>query len=83
MRISLQVNGQPVQAEIEPRLLLVTLLRERLGLTGSHLGCDTGQCGACTVHMDGRAVKSCLVLAAQADGRSILTIEGVATGDKT
>ncbi|MDO8606612.1 MAG: (2Fe-2S)-binding protein [Phaeospirillum sp.] len=81
MRISLQVNGQPVQAEVEPRLLLVTFLRERLGLTGSHLGCDTGQCGACTVHLDGRAVKSCLVLAAQADGRSILTIEGVASGE--
>ena len=80
MRISLQVNGRQVDAEIEPRLLLVTLLREHLGLTGSHVGCDTGQCGACTVHLDGRAVKSCLVLAAQADGRSVLTIEGVADG---
>lgn len=78
MRISLKVNGKPVEAEIEPRLLLVTLLRDRLGLAGSHVGCDTGQCGACTVHLDGRAVKSCLVLAAQADGRSVLTIEGVA-----
>lgn len=81
MRISLQVNGKLVEAEIEPRVLLVSFLREHLELTGSHVGCDTGQCGACTVHLDGRAVKSCLLLAAQADGRSVLTIEGVADGD--
>ena len=81
MRISLKVNGKLVEAEIEPRLLLVSFLRDQLGLTGSHLGCDTGQCGACTVHLDGRAVKSCLILAAQADGRDVLTIEGVAEGE--
>ena len=81
MRISLKVNGKPVEAEIEPRLLLVTFLREHLGLTGSHVGCDTGQCGACTVHLDGRAVKSCLVLAAQAHGCCVLTIEGGAAGE--
>ena len=81
MRISLKVNGKPVEAEVEPRLLLVSFLRDHLGLTGSHLGCDTGQCGACTIHLDGRAVKSCLILAAQADGRDVLTIEGVAEGE--
>jgi carbon-monoxide dehydrogenase small subunit len=78
MLISLVLNGRPVEAEVEPHTLLSTLLRERLGLTGTHVGCDTGQCGACTVHLDGRAVKSCLVLAAQADGRAVTTIEGVA-----
>jgi carbon-monoxide dehydrogenase small subunit len=80
MRIRLTVNGAEIEAEIEPATLLSALLRERLGLTGTHQGCDTGQCGACTVHLDGRAVKSCLVLAAQADGRAVLTIEGVADG---
>ena len=77
--ISMTVNGKPVNAEVDPRTLLVEFLRERLRLTGTHVGCDTGQCGACTVHIDGRAAKSCNVLAAQAEGATILTIEGVAT----
>ncbi|RAU22316.1 (2Fe-2S)-binding protein [Paramagnetospirillum kuznetsovii] len=81
MHLSLTINGKPVEAEVEPRTLLVTLLRDHLGLTGSHVGCDTGQCGACTVHLDGRAVKSCLILAVQAEGRQVLTIEGVASGE--
>jgi len=77
--ISMTVNGKPVSAEVDTRTLLVEFLRERLRLTGTHVGCDTGQCGACTVHIDGRAAKSCNVLAAQAQGATILTIEGVAT----
>jgi carbon-monoxide dehydrogenase small subunit len=81
MRISLEINGKPVEADIEPRTLLSAFLREHLGLTGTHVGCDTGQCGGCTVHLDGRAVKSCLVLAAQADGKRVLTIEGLADGE--
>ena len=81
MRISLKVNGKPLEVEVEPRTLLVTLLREHLALTGTHLGCDTGQCGACTIHLNGRAVKSCLVLAVQAEGAEVLTIEGVALGE--
>ena len=76
--ISLTVNGSRKEAEVEPRLLLVHFLREDLGLTGTHVGCDTTHCGACTVLMDGRAVKSCTVLAVQADGRAITTIEGLA-----
>jgi carbon-monoxide dehydrogenase small subunit len=75
--VSLTVNGKPVAATLDPRTLLVELLRERLGLTGTRVGCDTGQCGACTVHLDGRAVKSCNVLAAQADGAKVVTIEGI------
>ncbi|MBY0430482.1 MAG: (2Fe-2S)-binding protein [Rhodospirillales bacterium] len=78
MHLSLRVNGKPVEAGIEPRTLLVTFLREHLELTGTHVGCDTGQCGACIVHLDGKAVKSCLMLAAQADGAEVTTIEGVA-----
>jgi aerobic carbon-monoxide dehydrogenase small subunit len=78
--VSLTVNGKAVSAELEPRTLLVQLLRERLGLTGTHVGCDTGQCGACTVHVNGRAVKSCIVLAAQAQGAEVVTIEGIAAG---
>ena len=78
MNISLRVNGRPVEAVVEPRLLLVHFLRERLRLTGTHIGCDTSQGGACTVHLDGRAVKSCTVLAVQADGCDITTIEGLA-----
>ncbi len=81
MLVAFSLNGRKVEAEVEPRTLLVTLLREAFGLTGTHVGCDTGQCGACTIHLDGRAVKSCMVLAAQADGREVLTIEGVAAGD--
>ena len=76
--IALTVNGKPVAAEIDPRTLLVQFLREHLRLTGTHVGCDTGQCGACTGHMNGRAVKSCNLLAAQADGAEIVTIEGIA-----
>ena len=78
--VSLTVNGKAVSAELEPRTLLVQLLRERLGLTGTHVGCDTGQCGACTVHVNGRAVKSCIVLAAQVQGADVVTIEGIAAG---
>ena len=76
--ISLTVNGKPVTATIDPRTLLVQLLRERLQLTGTHVGCDTAQCGACTVHMNGRAVKSCSILALQVQGADITTIEGLA-----
>ncbi len=80
--IQLEVNGQTVQREVEPRLLLVHFLRDVLGLTGTKIGCDTSQCGACTVLMDGHAVKSCTVLAVQADGSSITTIEGLAQDGK-
>lgn len=79
--ISLTVNGNPVTAEVEGRWLLSRLLRETLNLTGTHVGCDTSQCGACVVHVDGKAVKSCAMLAAQADGADITTIEGLAKGD--
>jgi carbon-monoxide dehydrogenase small subunit len=78
MKVSITVNGKPTSAEVEPRQLLVHYLRETLGLTGTNIGCDTSQCGACTVLMDGAAVKSCTVLAAQADGASVTTIEGLA-----
>lgn len=80
--VSLTVNGKPVRADVDPRTLLVQLLREHLRLTGTHIGCDTSQCGACVVHVDGRAVKSCTVLALQCEGAEVLTIEGVAHGDK-
>jgi carbon-monoxide dehydrogenase small subunit len=76
--ISLTVNGKAVQASVDPRTLLVQFLREQLRLTGTHVGCDTAQCGACTVHLDGRAVKSCSMLAVQAQGRAVTTIEGLA-----
>ena len=79
--IAFVVNGTPRELEVEPRRLLVQALREDLDLTGTHVGCDTSQCGACTVHVDGRAVKSCTMLAVQADGSEIRTIEGLATGD--
>jgi carbon-monoxide dehydrogenase small subunit len=78
-RVSLTVNGTRHELEPEPRELLVDVLRERLGLTGTNVGCETSQCGACTVHLDGKAVKSCTVLAGQADGASIRTIEGMAS----
>jgi aerobic carbon-monoxide dehydrogenase small subunit len=78
-RIALTVNGVRREAEVEPRLLLVYFLRENLGLTGTNVGCDTSSCGACTVMMDGQSVKSCTVLAVQADGSEITTIEGLAT----
>ncbi len=77
-RISLTVNGRTVSADVESRTLLVNLLRDELGLTGTHVGCDTSQCGACTVHLDGVSVKSCSVLAASVEGRSVTTIEGIA-----
>ena len=78
--IRVKVNGVERENEVEPRLLLVHYLRETLNLTGTHVGCDTGQCGACTVLMDGEAVKSCMVLAVQADGAKITTVEGLASG---
>jgi len=75
--VSLTVNGKSVRAETEPRTLLVQLLRDRLGLTGTHIGCDTSQCGACVVHLNGKAVKSCTVLALSCEGAKVTTIEGV------
>jgi aerobic carbon-monoxide dehydrogenase small subunit len=80
--IRLSVNGRVHELDVEPRQLLVHLLRQRLGLTGTHVGCDTGNCGACTVHLDGEAVKSCTVLAVQADGTKVTTVEGLAQGDE-
>ena len=79
--IKMTVNGKDVSGEVEGRTLLVQFIRENLGLTGTHVGCDTSQCGACTVHVNGRAVKSCSILAANADGSDIVTIEGLADGD--
>ncbi len=78
MRVTVTVNGSARSADVEPRTLLVHLLRETLGLTGTNVGCDTTSCGACTVHLDGRSVKSCTVLAVQADGSEVTTIEGMA-----
>jgi carbon-monoxide dehydrogenase small subunit len=78
--IALSVNGAPMEADVEPRLLLVHLLRDIFGLTGTHVGCDTSNCGACTVHVDGRSAKSCTMLAVQASGSDIKTIEGMADG---
>jgi carbon-monoxide dehydrogenase small subunit len=78
VKVSINVNGEAHEDEVEPRLLLVHYLREVLGLTGTNVGCDTSSCGACSVHLDGEAVKSCTVLAAQADGTRITTIEGLA-----
>ena len=83
LAIALTVNGKSVKADIDSRSLLSDLLRTTLGLTGTHIGCDTAQCGACTVHVDGRAVKACNVLAAQVQGASVLTIEGLAAADGT
>ena len=79
--VSLTVNGEAVSADVEPRTLLVQMLREQLGLTGTHVGCDTSQCGACVVHVDGESVKACTLLAVQAEGAEVKTIEGVADGD--
>lgn len=79
MELSMTVNGKEVSADVEPRTLLVDFIRNDVGLTGTNIGCDTSQCGACTVHMDGMAVKSCTVLAVQADGSRVTTIEGLAT----
>ncbi len=80
--VKLTVNGKAVSAEVEDRTLLVNLLRDHLNLTGTHVGCDTSQCGACVVHIDGRAVKSCTVLAGQASGSNVITIEGISKGDE-
>ncbi len=80
--VRLVVNGREVSKEVEDRTLLVSLLRDHLGLTGTHVGCDTSQCGACTVHVDGMAVKSCTVFAAQVDGAEVVTIEGLAKGNE-
>jgi len=79
--LALNVNGKPVSAEIDARTLLVDFLRNNLALTGTHVGCDTAQCGACTVHLDGQAVKACNVLALQANGCAVVTIEGLAAED--
>jgi aerobic carbon-monoxide dehydrogenase small subunit len=83
VKVSMTVNGKPATAEVEERTLLVTFIREILRLTGTHVGCDTAQCGACTIHLNGRAVKSCNMLAMQAEGAQILTIEGLAKADGT
>ncbi len=77
--ITVTVNGVPLKAEVEPRLLLVHLIREMFSLTGTHIGCDTSSCGACTILLDGKSVKSCTILAVQANGKSVTTIEGVST----
>ena len=81
--VSMTVNGKTVSREVEERTLLVAFLREHLGLTGTHVGCDTSQCGACVVHVDGRSVKSCTTLAVQANGADVMTIEGLAAADGT
>ena len=81
--VTVTVNGKTVSRDVEPRTLLVQFLREHLDLTGTHVGCDTSQCGACVVHVDGRSVKSCTMLTAQADGAAVTTIEGLAAADGT
>ena len=83
VKVSMTVNGKPASGEVEERTLLVTFIRDHLRLTGTHVGCDTAQCGACTIHMNGRAVKSCNMLAMQAEGADIVTIEGIAKADGT
>jgi carbon-monoxide dehydrogenase small subunit len=80
--VSMTVNGKAVSGEVEARTLLVHFLRDKLGLTGTHVGCDTSQCGACVVHVDGKSVKSCTILAVQADGSQVTTIEGLAADGK-
>ena len=79
--VSINVNGKQYDKMVEPRMLLVYFLREELALTGTHVGCDTSSCGACTVHLNGKALKSCTMLAVQANGKSVTTIEGMAEGD--
>ena len=81
MRTHITINGTAVEQDVPPSMLLVDLLRDGLGLTGTHIGCETSQCGACTVHMDGEAVKACTILAVQADGATITTVEGLAAAD--
>jgi carbon-monoxide dehydrogenase small subunit len=83
VKVSMTVNGKPASAEVEERTLLVSFIRDHLRLTGTHVGCDTAQCGACTIHMNGRAVKSCNMLAMQAEGADVVTIEGIAKADGT
>jgi carbon-monoxide dehydrogenase small subunit len=83
VKVSMTVNGSQVSHEVEERTLLVSFIRESLNLTGTHVGCDTAQCGACTIHIDGRAVKSCNMLAMQAEGANVTTIEGLAAADGT
>jgi len=83
VRVSMTVNGNPVSHEVEERTLLVSYIRDTLSLTGTHVGCDTAQCGACTVFLNGRAIKSCNVLAMQAEGAAVVTIEGIARPDGT
>jgi carbon-monoxide dehydrogenase small subunit len=83
VKVSMTVNGKPASGEVEERTLLVNFIRDHLRLTGTHVGCDTAQCGACTIHLDGRAVKSCNMLAMQAEGADIVTIEGIAKADGT
>ena len=80
--VSMTVNGKSVSGEVEPRTLLVQFIRDQLGLTGTHVGCDTSQCGACVVHIDGESVKSCTMLAVQAEGSAVTTIEGLAKDGK-
>ena len=80
LHVALDVNGEHREVDVEPRRLLVEMIREDFNLTGTHVGCDTSQCGACTVHVDGKAVKSCTMLAVQADGTNVTTIEGIAGG---
>ena len=81
-QLSMTVNGQPVSHDIEDNMLLVTYLRETLALTGTHIGCDTSQCGACVIHINSVSAKSCTVLAVQAEGKDVTTIEGIASGDR-
>ncbi len=83
IKVSMNVNGKPVSSDVEPRTLLVQYLRENLGLTGTHVGCDTSQCGCCNVHLNGEAVKSCTIFAIQCEGQEVLTIEGLAEEDGT
>ena len=82
MEISVKINGKDIKADIKPNTLLSSFIREHLNLTGTHIGCDTSQCGACAIHLNGDAVKSCAILAAQVDGAEITTIEGIADGDE-
>jgi carbon-monoxide dehydrogenase small subunit len=81
-KVSLTINGKAVSKDVEDRTLLANFIRDDAGLTGTHIGCDTSQCGCCTIHLDGRAVKSCTMLAVQANGANIVTIEGLAKGDE-
>ncbi len=81
MQVTVNINGEPVSHDVEPRTLLVHYIRDHAGMTGTNIGCDSSSCGACTVHLDGEAVKSCTILAVQVDGQELTTIEGLADGD--